>query len=273
VRHAILLATLATTAVAVSVARAEIFDPAKYPDMAGQWGESRVNKWAPGDKPPLTPQYQAIYDANLADQAAGGQGTDPMYRCLPPGMPRQMHVYSPMEIVITPATTYILIDHIHDDRRVYTDGRDWPADIEPAFSGYSIGKWRDEGNTGRYNLLEVETRFIKGPRALDGSGLPTHEDNQSVITEKFYLDKANADILHDEITLIDHAYTRPWTVLKTYPRLKSATPVWWREAVCAENNTHVTVGKDDYFVSADGYLMPVRKGQPPPDLRYFKQAQ
>ncbi len=240
--------------------------------MAGQWGESRVNKWAPGEKPPLTPEYQAIFDANLADQAAGGQGTDPMYRCLPPGMPRQMHAYAPMEIVITPNTTYMLIDHIHDDRRIYTDGRDWPADIEPVFSGYSIGKWRDEGGTGRFDVLEVETRFIKGPRSLDGSGLPTHEDNRSVIKERIYLDKADPDVLHDQITLIDHAYTRPWTVNKTYPRWKSTAPVWWREAVCAVNNDHVHDGTDDDLDSADGYLMPVRKDQPPPDLRYFKQS-
>jgi hypothetical protein len=29
-----------------------------------------------------------------------------------------------------------------------------------------------------------------------------------------------------------------------------------------------TVGK----LNADGYLMPLKKGQPPPDLRYFDQA-
>jgi hypothetical protein len=194
-----------------------------------------------------------------------------MYRCLPPGMPRVMHVYDPMEIVITGATTYILINHIDDNRRIYTDGREWPAaDIDPVFAGYSIGRWVDEGSTGRYNALEVETRFIKGPRSLDGSGLPTHADNQSVVRERIYLDAANPDVLHDQITLIDHAYTRPWTVMKSYPRAKTTGPVWWREAVCAENQNHVVVGKDDYFVSADGYLMPVRRNQPPPDLRYFK---
>jgi hypothetical protein len=42
--------------------------------------------------------------------------------------------------------------------------------------------------------------------------------------------------------------------------------------VCAENNVHVNVGKEDYYVSADGYLMPIRKNQAPPDLRYFKQV-
>ena len=35
---------------------------------------------------------------------------------------------SPMEIVVTPATTHILIEHIHDVRRIFTDGRDWPTD-------------------------------------------------------------------------------------------------------------------------------------------------
>jgi hypothetical protein len=33
------------------------------------------------------------------------------------------------------------------------------------------------------------------------------------------------------------------------------------------------IGKEDYFLSADGALMPSRKDQPPPDLRYFKPMQ
>jgi len=35
---------------------------------------------------------------------------------------------------------------------------------------------------------------------------------------------------------------------------------------------HVVVGKEDYFLSADGFLMPIKKDQPPPDLRYFNQS-
>jgi hypothetical protein len=41
--------------------------------------------------------------------------------------------------------------------------------------------------------------------------------------------------------------------------------------VCAANNQHVVIGKEDYFLSADGLLMPVRKDQKPPDLRRFDQ--
>ena len=82
---------------------------------------------AAGQQAPLTPEYQTIFEANLADQAAGGQGTDPTYRCIPPGMPRMMIAVQPMEIVITPETTYIMLELFTTLRRIYTDGRDWPS--------------------------------------------------------------------------------------------------------------------------------------------------
>ena len=71
-----------------------------------------------------------------------------------------------MEFVVTPETTYILIDHIHDNRRIFTDGRDWPDEIDPSFVGYSIGKWVDTDGDGRYDVLEVETRGLQGPARL-----------------------------------------------------------------------------------------------------------
>ena len=49
-------------------------------------------------------------------------------------------------------------------------------------------------------------------------------------------------------------------------------PIWWREDICAENNVHVMIENEDFFLSADGHLMPARKDQAPPDLRYFKQT-
>ena len=45
------------------------------------------------------------------------------------------------------------------------------------------------------------------------------------------------------------------------------------EAICSEGNQHVRIGQENYMVSADGHLMPAKKDQPPPDLRYFNQAQ
>ena len=34
----------------------------------------------------------------------------------------------------------------------------------------------------------------------------------------------------------------------------------------------LAIGKESYFLSGDGLLMPVRQGQAPPDLRYFKKS-
>jgi hypothetical protein len=276
VRSAIGAVTLAAS-IGVATLDAPAFDQSKYPDWSGQWQRPAGvgNQWDTskpprrGQQPPLTPEYQAIYEANLADQAAGGQGADPTYTCIPDGMPRAMNVIFPMEIVIQPHITHIMIEYLSMLRRIYTDGRDWPPEAEPSFMGYSIGRWVDEDGDGRYDALLVETRKLKGPRAFDASGIPLHADNQTVVTERIYLDKSDPNILHDEVTTIDHALTRPWTVTKNYKRERN--PIWV-EAICAEGNRHVRIGTQTYMLSGEGDLMPAKKGQPPPDLRYFGRS-
>jgi hypothetical protein len=57
-----------------------------------------------------------------------------------------------------------------------------------------------------------------------------------------------------------------------YPRYQNPGPTGWPEEVCAEAQNWISLGKEDYFLSADGYLMPAKKNQAPPDLRYFKQT-
>jgi hypothetical protein len=98
-----------------------------------------------------------------------------------------------------------------------------------------------------------------------------HADNATVVRERIYLDKADPKLMHDDITTIDHALTRPWVVNQTYRRLASDKPMWFPHMVCGEGNNHVSIGKESYFLSADGQLMPTKKDQPPPDLRYFKK--
>ena len=44
----------------------------------------------------------------------------------------------------------------------------------------------DENKDGHYNVLEVETRAMKGPRTFDASGLPLHTDNETVVKERIY---------------------------------------------------------------------------------------
>jgi hypothetical protein len=261
---------------------AQAFDDAKYPDWSGAWlrtggAAPRFDTSKPRGLPqkaPLTAAFQKAYEASLADQAAGGQGDHTVYRCLPWGMPAMMNGYGEIEIVVMPETTYMLIDDGNDSvRRIFTDARSFPApeEGEPSFVGYSIGKWLDTTGSGRYDTLEVETRNFKGPRVYDNTGLKLHPDNESVIREKIYLDQSNRNLLHDDITVEDHALTRPWSVNKTYTRDGDSKRAW-REDVCVENNPHVRIGNDTYMLSADGYIMPVRKGQKPPDLRHFGEV-
>jgi len=264
-----------TSALLMTIGIAQAFDDSKYPDWNGQWRRPPGvnNQWDPSkprlkEEAPLTPEYQAIYDANLRDQEAGGMGTDPTYTCIPDGMPRAMNVIFPMEIVIMPKTTYILIEYLTMLRRIYTDGRDFPKDFPASFMGYSIGHWVDTDGDGRYDQLEIETRNLKNPRAFDSSGIPLHADAETVIKEKIYADKANPDVLHDEVTTIDHALTRPWTVVKNYNRVRNEI---WVESICQENNDHLKIGNDVYMRSADGFLMPAKKGQPAPSLKYFEK--
>jgi hypothetical protein len=286
-------ATALAAALLLMTIGAAAAEDARYPDLKGQWrrvstggllaggaGGLRYDESKPpartpslGQEPPLTPEYQAIYEDNLADMEKGGQGIDPTYSCVSPGMPRVMIVYGAMEVVVTAETTYILMQRDHDFyRRIYTDGRDFPSDmaVQPKFLGYSIGRWRDENGSGRYDTLEVETRGMKGPRVFDATGIPLHADNETIVKERIYLDKADPNLLHDDITTIDHALTRPWVVNKTYRRDATNKPIWWAHEVCGEGNVHIGIGNEVYFLSAEGLLMPAKKDQPPPDLRYFK---
>jgi hypothetical protein len=126
---------------------AHAFDESKYPDIQGQWSRPRSTgiQWDPSkpggrpQQPPFTPEYQAIWETSIADQANGGQGNDPLYRCYPVGMPRDECGF-PMEIVISPNTTYILFDS-STPRRIFTDGRDWSKDQEPNFLALLNFEW------------------------------------------------------------------------------------------------------------------------------------
>src|SRR6266566_6530690 len=222
----------AGVAMAMMTGAVQAADGARYPDWKGAWtrwfppgsvlepnggftaggqpSHDQTKPWGRGQEAPLTPEYQKVFEESLADQAAGGQGNffDHAVRCMPGGMPLMTIAFGAIEFIVTPETTYIAPGGGEPLRRIYTDGRDWPTDLDPAptYAGYSIGRWIDEDGDGVYDVLEVETRGpFKGPRAYDATGPPLHFDNQSVFRERIFRDKADPKILHDVITVIDHA--------------------------------------------------------------------
>src|SRR5882672_2170360 len=107
----------------------------KYPAWDGQWRNPTANRggnpWDPNkpmglaQQPPLTPEYQARFEASVKAQRDGSQGNSLGSTCLLAGMPKMMNFAEPMEIVIRPHITYFI--PVQDPtRRIYTDGRDWP---------------------------------------------------------------------------------------------------------------------------------------------------
>ncbi len=159
------IAAIAVSTALLTGAHAQATDPAKLPDWTGQWVRAHLrSQWDPSkprglqQEAPFTEEYLEIFKANLAQLKSSGQGVDPQLRCIPSGTPRMMMGYEPLEVIVTPETTYIRVDHLAELRRIFTDGRDWPKNNPPAWEGYSIGHWLDEDGDGKYDVLEVETR-------------------------------------------------------------------------------------------------------------------
>ena len=167
-------------AIGLTVADAAAFDETKYPDWKGQWVRQRTlrdrvspnpsfdpNKYQGlAQEAPLTPEYQAILEASLADQAAGGAGLDRDYVCFPAGMPRMMNVYSTMEVIVMPEVTHILMGFLRENRRIFTDGRDWPAGLEPSSRATPSGNGSTSDGDGRFDVLRGGDPRFQGPAHL-----------------------------------------------------------------------------------------------------------
>src|SRR3954469_22094668 len=141
-RGAIGAVALAAAALWMTTAAVQAFDDAQYPNLKGAWnraypGGPRYDQTKParrGQETPLTAEFKERFDANLKDQEAGGQGDFPTWNCISPGMPMMMTAYEALEFVVTPETTYVLVDHINEThRRIFTDGRDFSPTADPAW--------------------------------------------------------------------------------------------------------------------------------------------
>ena len=166
------IAATGLAAILGTVGGAKAFDGPKYPDWNGQWmvfyspdisgqaatGWDPTKPWGLAQQAPLTPEYQAVLEASLADQAKGGLGNFPTTLGRAAGMPNMMMGFGPQEYVITADTTYILIGWHDHYRRIFTDGRDWPTEIVPTYSGYSIGRWIDEDGDASFSILRNAAR-------------------------------------------------------------------------------------------------------------------
>jgi hypothetical protein len=194
-----------------------VFDPS----AAGRPENKGLDVYRMRDYPPYNAEYERKYRQILADNLAGKPSNDPAARCLPLGMPRMMALY-PVEFIVARGRTTILFEQYSQVRRIFTDGRKHPDDLEPGFTGHSIGHW--QGDT-----LVVDTVGVRGDLTFDTLGTP-HSDALH-ISER--LRRTSRDIIEDRIVIDDpKAFTQPWTVVRHYRR----QPGWRIEEFVCENN-------------------------------------
>ena len=147
---------------------------------------------------PFQPWAKKLHDER---QKALGVGA-PTERCLPHGIPDAMLTRTlPFKMVQMPALTIILYEEFNNWRQVYTDGRPLPVDPQPAWLGYSIGRW--EGDT-----FVIETAGFNDKTWLDAGGTPHTEALRTL--EKFR--RTDFGHMDAEFTFDDpKTFTRPWS--------------------------------------------------------------
>jgi hypothetical protein len=205
-------------------------------------------------KPDLSGIYQAANGRQFQDISAGlkagefpiqpwaaalarrreeeNRKDDPYSPCLPPAVPRINVANHPFKILQLPGLVAILYETSNTFRQIFTDGRPLPKDPQPAWLGYSVGKW--EGDT-----LVVETTGFSDRNWLDGDkGHPLTDALH--VTERFR--RADFGHLEIQVTLDDpKAFTKPWTIKQSLNLLPDTELL---DNVCEnERDTEHLVGK------------------------------
>jgi len=188
-----------------------------HPDLSGIW-QTTSGKWlvdiaADGVDVPWTPRAKALFDQRQADN-----GKDrPSGKCISHGVTDFHALATPQKYVQTPAVTIILFESYNHYRQIMTDGRPLPKNPEPAWLGYSVGKW--EGNT-----FVVQTNGLSEKTWLDDGGHP-HSDALR-LTERFT--RPDFGHMNIQITIDDPVmYTKPWTVTMTKQLIADDELIEW----------------------------------------------
>jgi hypothetical protein len=194
------------------------------PDLSGIWRAPHDAVTFASSDPPMLPWAQAKFKVAKPGYGprATPDSTDPILRCLPPGVPRIMLMPFPMQIVQSPTQVVMIFEYDHYVRQIYLDRKEHPKDVSPTWMGDSIGRW--EGNT-----LVVDTTGFNDKAWLDQVGHP-HSDALHLIER---IRRVDHDTLQVDLTIDDpKAYSKPWTGQQIY----KLRPSWELiEYVCEDN--------------------------------------
>ena len=152
-----------------------------------------------GDQILFQPWAEALYKQRLENNGIGL----PSEHCLPHGPPGALMIPIPFKILQTPAEVAILFEEFNYYRQIHTDGRSHPETMNPAWYGYSVGKWEKD-------TLVVDTAGFNDLTWLDVTGYP-HSTELHTIERITRPDFGHMDI---SMTIDDpKAYKKAWTIL------------------------------------------------------------
>jgi hypothetical protein len=201
------------------------------PDFSGIWaapdGRYLENLAADGVEVSMQP-----WAAKLFQERQENEGRDrPSNQCLPHSVTDFDAHFTPKKLVQTPGALIMLFEAYHSWRQIFTDGRPLPNERDPAWYGYSVGKW--EGDT-----LIVETVGLSEKTWLDDRGHP-HSDELRIV-ERFR--RPDFGHMQVEVTINDpKTYTKPWTVTIPWNFVADTELLDW---VCENNKDpeHIRAG-------------------------------
>ena len=175
--------------------------PDGTPDLSGIWaapnGKYLANLAADGIEVQMQPWAEQLFKQRVSNDAKDR----PSGRCLPHSVTDFDGHFTPRKIVQTPGLLIMLFESYHAYRQIFTDGRPLPEDRDPAWYGYSVGKW--DGET-----LVVDTVGLNEKTWLDDTGHP-HSDALHIIERFRRLDFGHMQV---QVTIDDpKAYKKPWT--------------------------------------------------------------
>jgi hypothetical protein len=195
-------------------------------DLSGFWMPTNPVKHLlnlaadlPAGSVPLQPWAEAVYKERIETNGKDHPGV----RCWPSGIPEKLNIPDGLKLIQTPDVMIFLHESRTIYRQVFTDGRPLPKDPQPAWMGYSVGRWDRD-------TFIIETIGQNGKTWLDMRGLPGTE---ALKTTERYTRPTVGRILID-LTIDDpKAYTKPWNVQLSWSLQPDIELI---ESICEENN-------------------------------------
>lgn len=220
----------------------------QLPDWSGLWTHTRDGAIAAqtgsffgpgpgGIMPKFSPAAVEMLEEGAARNAEALTYDENISQCGPPGFPRWLAIPFLREFIVRPEQTWLSSETVNNVRRIYTDGRDHPPEVEqyPLYYGDSVGFWDGQ-------KLVIHTTQLMA-RAMGRNTLRQSEQMETVeIWENTDENTVRAHAWFYDLSILEE----PWYVQRHYARVpnddKAFRMRYWH---CGENENNNVFRTDE----------------------------